>query len=813
MIFKRIIIPVLVLFVFSDLFAENGDPPTGKASLSGKVTDKTDGGPLPGVNIYFPDLKTGTVSNVDGKYYIDELPAGKVTVQVSFIGYQVIVQSIDLSKITEKDFQMDEAATEISEVVVTGQSGATDQKRTPTPISVVPRIELLQTASSNIIDALAKQPGVSEVTTGPGISKPVIRGLGYNRVVVINDGIRQEGQQWGDEHGIEIDGADVDHVEILKGPASLAYGSDALAGVVNMLPAPVLPVGQIKGSVMANYQANNGMAGISADLAGNLSGLVWDLRYSQKMAHDYRNKYDGYVFNSAFRENALNMTIGLNRSWGYSHLSLGYYHLQPGIVEGERDSLSGNFIRAVALNDSTEGSAIASGKDFTSYKPFIPRQQVYHYKAIWNTNLVMGNGSLKVLLGYQQNRRQEFADVLVPDQYQLYFLLNSFNYDLRYVFPEKNKWNMSVGINGMQQSSQNKGTEFLVPEYNLFDIGAFAILKKNIGKLDISGGLRYDMRLEHGLDLYLNPAGQKVDAGTEGNIHRFDAFNSDFSAVSGSLGATYQLSDRLVGKLNISHGFRAPNIAELGANGVHEGTFQYMIGNPALKAETSWEGDLSFAYNSHHVSAELDLFDNNINNYIFARKLSSVNGNDSINDGFQTFKYVSGKAKLYGGEFRLDIHPHPLDWLHFENTFSYVRAIQLDQPDSTRNLPLIPAPKWTIELRFDIKKLGSVFRNAYLKFSMDNYFTQDKVYYAYNTETRTPGYSLFGMGLGSDIQIHGKTRFSVYLSGDNLTNVAYQSHLSRLKYAPENYATGRMGVYNMGRNFSVKVVVPIGIKD
>jgi len=139
---------------------------------------------------------------------------------------------------------LEETIIEINEIAVTGQASATQAVKTPTPISVITRNELQQQGATNIIDAISSQPGISQITTGSGISKPVIRGLGYNRIVVMNDGIRQEGQQWGDEHGIEIDESEVDRVEILKGPASLMYGSDAMAGVINFLSAPILPEGK-----------------------------------------------------------------------------------------------------------------------------------------------------------------------------------------------------------------------------------------------------------------------------------------------------------------------------------------------------------------------------------------------------------------------------------------------------------------------------------------------------------------------------------------------------------------------------------------
>ena len=191
----------MLLFPFY-LGAEN----TGslKGSLSGKITDKKTGEALPGVNIYFPDLKTGTTSGIDGNFTIDNLPQTRVNLQLSYISYRTVLATVDLSKVTAMNFEMEYAATELNEVVVTGLSKSTEQKRNPTPMSILPKMALLQNSSTNIIDAIATQPGISQITTGSGISKPVIRGLGYNRVVVVKDGIRQEGQQWGDEHGIEI---------------------------------------------------------------------------------------------------------------------------------------------------------------------------------------------------------------------------------------------------------------------------------------------------------------------------------------------------------------------------------------------------------------------------------------------------------------------------------------------------------------------------------------------------------------------------------------------------------------------------------
>jgi iron complex outermembrane receptor protein len=777
-------------------------PNSTNVHLSGKVTDKITGESLPGVSIYFPDLKNGTATKEDGRYFIDKLPATILLIQVSSIGYKMQSKQLDLSKTQTLDFELELSATEISEVVVTGQTGGIENSRTPSPIAVVPRTQIIQSSSNNIIDALSKVPGISQVTTGAGISKPVIRGMGYNRVVVVNDGTRQEGQQWGDEHGIEIDENGVNRVEILKGPASLAYGSDAMAGVINMISAPTLPEGTFRGNISSNYQTNNGLIDYSTNLAGNKNGLIWDVRYSNKMAHSYQNKYDSWVYNSGFREQAASTTIGINRSWGFSHLHLSLYSLKPGIIEGERDSLTGQFLK-------TTGE-IAGSSDFHSYQPDAPFQKIDHYKAVWDNTLFIGQSKLEATIGFQQNRRKEFEN---PDEYGLYFLLNTVNYDFKYLLSEKNGLKFTSGVNGMWQNSQNKGIEFLVPEYSLFDFGVFAILNKKIGKLDLSGGIRFDTRSETGKVLYQDANGKVIPASAPEATKRFENFDRTFYGITGSLGATYQLSESTYTKLNISRGFRAPNIAELASNGVHEGTQRYEIGNPNLAPETSLQLDYAIGMNTTHLSAELNLFTNSVNQFIFSKKLSSLGEPDPVFDYLPTFQFTEGNAHFYGGEFQIDIHPHPLDWLHFENSFSFVSATLKNQPEESRHLPYIPAPVWISDIKIEFDKLRRFLSNAYFKIGIDKTWAQNRYYAAYNTETATPGYTLLNMGIGTDFVLGRKTLFSLYISTNNMTDLAYQSHLSRLKYTGINYKTGRTGIYNQGRNISFKLLIPIDFSE
>ena len=682
---------------------------------------------------------------------------------------------------------------QLNELTVTGVTGDTKLKHATAPVSIVSPQVLRATTSTNIIDAIAHQPGVSQLTTGGSISKPIIRGLGYNRVVVMSEGVRQEGQQWGDEHGIEVDGSSVNSVEILKGPASLMYGSDAMAGVVILHAQPTLAEGEIKANVSTEYQTNNGLFHYSLQMAGNQKGFVWDARYSDKMAHAYKNKYDGYVPGSQFRERAGRLMLGLNKQWGHSRLTWTTYHLTPSIIEGERDPETGKLIPGEGFTDHGYGKSL-------------PFQQVKHYKLVWDNSLNLSSGYLKAIIGYQQNRRQEFEESM--DEYELYFKLQNLTYDLRYITHEFNGWKLSTGIGGMYQKSGNEGEEYLIPDYRLFDFGIYATATKNFGDhWTLNGGLRYDHRRLHGYELI------------EEEGIRFTDFTRHFNGLTGSIGAVCNINEHFNLRLNLARGFRTPNMSELASNGVHEGSLRYEIGNQQLKAEYSLQADLGLDFTSQYVSAQLALFANRIDNYIFTHRVA-----EEIEEGYLTYAYTQGDARLLGFEAGVDFHP--VHSVHFSNTFSYVDAQLLHADANTKYLPFTPAPRWTSELKWELLHHShstvnhhhtanashrTLLNNLYIAAGLNCYLKQNNIYSADDTETPTPGYALLSLSAGTDIQVHGKKIAELYITADNLLNKAYQNHLSRLKYTDENVVTGRRGVYNMGRNIIFKIVVPIKI--
>ncbi len=799
-----------------------------QTKLTGTVKSKQTNEPLLGAVIYFPDLKNGTISRADGSFELGNLPAVKSLVQVRLIGYQTFVKMIDLSTGTPLNIQLDESVLESNEVIVTGVSKATEIKRSPVPMAAIDLKYLNQNTATNAIDALVKVPGINALSTGPNVSKPYIRGLGYNRILTLFDGVRQEGQQWGDEHGIEIDQYLVDRIEVIKGPASLIYGSDALAGVVNLLPANPVPEGTIKGSVQANYQTNNGLYAASAAYAGNTDGFVWGMRASHKEATNYRNKYDGRVYNTAFRENDFNMYAGVNRKWGYSHLNVSVYDNLQEIPDGSRDSITRKFTKQISEADTAR--PIVSNAELGSYVIGPMHQRVQHYRVFSTSSFILGQSKLVLNLGYQQSIRREYAHPQVPDVPGLYLQLQTATYDVKYYFPEKNGWEGTVGVNGMYQvNNTDHATDFVIPNYNLFDFAPFVYVKKSLGKWDLAAGVRYDTRSFKNSVTYVgtNPVtgfDMKV-TDTVGARRRFSDYSHVFSGFSGSFGATYNINEKLLIKANIARGYRAPNVSEISAKGVHPGTGFEQLGDANFKPELNLQEDLGIFFDSRHVSASAEVFNNVIDNYIFNQKLKRLTGGgDSIfvqnGNNYPVYKFRQTKAQLYGGEARIDIHPHPLDWLHFENAISLVYALNLGGNgavinDSSRYLPFIPPVHTSSELRAEFSKKKGCFANSFVKFGVQYYAAQNRAFLAENTETKTPGYTLLDAGLGTDIvNRNGETLFTIGIFGTNLADVAYQSNMSRLKYFdnhPHNY-TGRSGIYSMGRNFSFKVTVPLNFK-
>lgn len=762
---KSIILYILLLVSFESL-AEG-------ISLEGRVIDSQTKETLPGALITIPDLKISVVSDGSGQFTFSNIPQkGRFLIEVRYIGYRTLIQIVDLSQTSGIEFALIPSTIEAKEVVVTGTAFSSDNRKNSTAVSAVTKDQLVNRPTGNLVDAIAKVPGVSQVTTGGGISKPVIRGLSYNRVVTLVDGAKQEGQQWGDEHGLEVDQYSAERVEVLRGAASLLYGSDALGGVINILEPLPSPEGKIQGEFLSSYQSNNGLSGSSGMIKGNSNGFVWRARGSYKNAFSY-NAPGGRIANTGYNEKSFSGQLGLNKKWGYAHLNLSSFRNNIGLPDFERNA-KGEF--------EDENGNIITNDELKSRDLFLPFQDIRHYKLAINSHILFSTGRLRTVLAYQDNQRRELEEN--PTEPVLFFDLKTYSSDFKYYFNEKNGWEPVVGLSGSIQKNKNKAFELLIPDYNSSEFGLFAYAKKSWTTTTFNLGARFDYRDIEGVEM------------VEDGSPKFTNFSNSFSNISGALGFTKEFSENFNFKANLGSAFRSPNIAELSSDGVHEGTFRYEVGNTGLKPENSYYGDFAFEFNNNTVSATIGAFNNYIDNFIFSSQLN----NQTIvvdNETLPLYRFIQANANLSGLEASFTFHP--ADILHFENSFSFTRGINraTDNP-----LPFIPAAMLRNELRIEPKISG--LKSTYFSVALDNAFKQNRVD---NFETTTAGYSLVNLGLGTTFEL-GKQPLRLNISANNLFDRAYYDHLSRFKPGRLDESQPAVGFYNQGRNISVGLYLP-----
>ncbi len=786
--------------------------------------------PVPFASVAVLGTALGATADAAGRFRLAGVPAGPVRLQASAVGFAPAVQSIvaETGPPLAVDLVLAAAPAGLAEVVVTGVGRATEIRRSPVPVAVLSKREMQLNANTNVIDAAVRGvPGLSAVTTGPNISKPLIRGLGYNRVLTLYNGLRQEGQQWGDEHGIEVDGYDIDRVEVVKGPASLLYGSDAVAGVVNLLPAlPQGPSGELHGEALAEYQGVNGLIGTSLGLNYQKNGFQTSLRASHRLAHDYRNAVDGLVYNTGFRELALTGMAGVQKSWGSAHLYLTAYDDRQEIPDGSRDSLSRRFTRQVEEMgaDNVKNRPLATEDELSSYGISDSRQRIRHYRIFGRGAVRLGGGELRLLLGAQQNHRQEFNHPTAPAQPGLDLQLTTYSYDARYLLPAWRGLELTLGGNGMTQLNRHQhATDFPIPAYDLFDLGGFGVLKKTFGALEITGGLRYDARVVRWADFYVAPNPATGFAGAAGPAAPgaelpFPAFRRAYRGVSASLGGSYAVGPRLTLRANAARGYRAPNIPEIGSNGLDPGAHIVYLGNREFQPEFSLQEDLGALWQSPGVEASAEIFHNYVQDFIYQARLFDAAGQPVERvPGNATYQYQQAAARLYGLEISLNLRPAALPWLSWRTGAAVVRGLNDNGPllerlgPAARYLPLIPPPHARTELRFTAPARPGRLANTYCRVGIDGTARQNQFYAVDGAETATAGYVLLGLGAGTTVRTRaGREAVQVFVQVDNLFNTAYQAHLNRLKYF-EYYAAspgGRPGIYNPGRNVGLKVVVP-----
>ena len=704
--------------------------------LVGNVTDLNNN-PIVGVDIYAPNLHRGTTTDENGTYILKNLPSGSIKIVFAFLGFKSVVKSIKFDKTEiELNVSLEESVFNMDEVIV---STPFNKLQSENVMKVEHRTiqQLQRHGAATLIEGISNIAGVSQVSTGNSIGKPVIRGLSGNRVLIYSQGVRLENQQFGDEHGLGLNDAGVESVEVIKGPASLLYGSDALGGVLYFNPERFAHNNSIESTISQKYFTNTLGTSSTFNFKASAEQIKFLAIASYDSHIDYKIPNGNRVTNTRFNEYDIKTGLQYNDDQFSSTLRYNYNLLNLGINEGE------------------------IGDNSTHRNPDFPKQQVHNHILSFHNHLFFKNSSLDADIGYLINDRSEFED---SNSASLRMLLKTLNYNVKYNLPKFHNIETIIGVQGMHQTNTNKADEILIPDATTNDIGVFGTGNFEWEKNIIQAGIRFD-----------NRSIKTISYGVFGNIDFVDTLDRSFTSYTASLGYKRDITERAILRINLATGFRAPNLAELASNGVHEGTNRFEIGNVNLTNEQNYQFDVAFEYKNNHIELFANGFYNTINDYIFISPNGEILGNNDV------FVYIQDNANLYGGELGFHIHPHPFDWLHFESSFEMVIGKQ------DRNfLPLIPANQLNNTLRTEFA-IKDWLQNGYSSLKLESVFDQNKVN---DFETPTNGYNLFNFGFGGDIKLN-EIKFAFNFNLNNIFDTVYISHLSRLKTD---------GIQNIGRS-------------
>lgn len=797
------------IFTISIVGAQN-------AQLKGRILYEN--GDFPNTEVILKGTKEKTVADKTGNYIMENLVPGSYQLVIKAKGYEEVQQDIFVEKASTAipDILLLRNSNTIDEVVITGVSKETLIKENPVAVISISSKQIEKSVATNIISALVKSaPGMSVVETGPNVSKPFIRGLGYNRVLTLYDGVRQEGQQWGDEHGIEIGPYMIERAEVIKGPASLMFGSDALAGVVSLFPyIPNLDDGVVHGKITNEYQGNNNLIGNGMQVGYKKNSFIAALTGSYRMAKNFRNSIDGRVYNTNFEEKNLYFLLGYKTDTRFSKINFTLYDNLQGIPDGSRDPKTGKFTYQVGEgdDDDMEKRPIVPEKDLNSYALSPLHQRIQHYRLYAQHTEQLGKGDLDIQLALQQNIRREYNHPTFPSQAGMYVRLNTLNYGVRYNFPKFSSFEISAGVNGMMQNNKNKSaTDFPIPDYDLQEEGVYAYVKWKYKRLNISGGARYDLRNIRWSDFYIgtNPITQfeeHVPSSSASAELRFPLYHKTFGGLSASIGSAFQLTKHISLKANIGRSYRAPNITEIGSNGLDPGAHIIYKGNRNFDPEFSLQEDLGVSTRFKDFSADVSLFNNNIQNYIYLSLLIDSQGNPLVDSqGNKTYQYQQASAQLYGMEAWLSLHPEKWKGFNFETSFSVIYGFNREKMFKNQGingeyLPLISPLRLSGNISQKIATGSTIISSITPMAEIEYSAAQNRYLNLNGTETATSDYTLCNIGTSMAINYSENHSAVLQFQVNNVFDRAYQSHLSRLKYLGN--------IYNMGRNVSLKLIVP-----
>ncbi len=769
--------------------------------LHGVVRDSSEAMPLRGATVRVVGTRLGAVTDTHGEFHIHDVRGDSVTLQVSMVGYATLMRRVAVDH--REDIRIDLCRSDVH-----GHDVDVVAERTA-PYSMPGQGE--RTLSAQEIDAgrgqtfaavLEQVPGVTTMSTGPSIVKPMIHGMTGTRLVMNQAGINQEGQQWGQEHAPEIDPFTPSRISVVKGPSGVRLGPNAMGGAIIVTPVPLRPTSDAPntfGEVAANLFTNNGQGAVGGWVESTRlfeTPVSARLQAAGRIAGDARTP-DYVLGNTSFNAYSGTALVAVGNDDLGVDVYGSLYRTQLGVYAGSHLGNAADLQRAIERGEPSQTYTF-------DYQIDRPMQDVGHVLMSIDAHARLSDASrLIVRYGWQQNDRAEFdkhntrivgrgddpeeraQDSITRLERSLSepameLLLTTYNADVELEHRLAENISGAAGISGLRQVNDRSGAVYLVPDYIAYGIGLWAYETITLSSWTLGGGVRFDRRW--------------LDASITSRSSRDTVEQSKtFDGVSANIGATYNITDAFAIDGNVGIAWRPPQVNELYSNDVHHGVAQYEIGDSTLVPERSIGSELGLRWAVPGIELDFGVYGTWFNDYIYAVPDAS-SPTVTIRGTFPTYRYTQNDAFIGGIDLSASTELSDVVSLYLKGAI--VRGINTERDEP---LFLMPADRLTFGTHLHTHDVWFV-HESYVDASVTGVATQTRFVEGQDYAPPPPGYVLFNLSLGGMFHIGDQlARFSIGVN--NLFNTAYRDYLSRYRYYADD----------PGRDVIIRFTIPLGV--
>jgi len=775
-----------------------------KFSFEGEIRDFHDKTPMSGATVYIETIEKYTYADIHGKFSIANLCAGRLTLVISHVGCETKRIEIDLNGDSFQEILLEHHAEQLNEVAVT--SDRIKKTTTTAQETVIKDKVLTRYSSQSLGDALKEVPGVSSINTGNAIVKPIINGMHSSRILILNNDVRLQDQEWGVEHAPNIDINSADQISVIKGSGALAYGGDAIGGVVVINPSSVIRRDTLYGRTIIGAQSNGRGYNIASSLTKNYeSGWFAQVQGSYKKNGDFKAP-DYHLTNTGLNSKGFSTRFGKNKFQSGFELFYSYLDNEIGIL---RSAHIGNIKSLASSINASEPLFI---EDF-SYDISQPKQEVTHHLAKASYYRRFKNfGKVDVQYDYQNNQRFEFdirrGGRSVKPAIDLNLQTHTISANTKKDNNSDRKYNFGVLARYQNNfANPDTGVRRLIPDYDKYDLGGYVTTEWKLNnRLIADAGLRYDFSRMNAQKFYRTSAWEGRGYDVEfpdlvievlrNQVLTTPTFN--FHNFSGSLGAKYNMNTDhyLLGNYTLSS--RAPNPSELFSDGLHHSAARIEIGDLRIDSEHSHRISGTYGYSNSKLDLQLEAYYNQINNFIYIVP-SPLGIIPLIRGPFPVFEYIQTDAQFFGVDLSANYQFAP-NW-NINHKSSLIKGY-----DRIATLPLIDIPPFTTYNKITYSNPNWYNFNASLRsewvFEQNEFPNEFNYTVAIANEddidvdlSPPPAYNLMHFQSEVTLPIFKQSSLNIRFSVDNILNTNYRNYLNRLRFFADE----------MGRNFRLQI--------